>query len=90
MRPVLCLGPSGASMAMHEADVVLMSYEQLREQLHASAGSTSLLHQFGFWRWAAGRGAVEQLCGVAATLPAARSLPLLWLATHVLPTLRMQ
>lgn len=45
-----CLGPDGATVAMHEADIVLMSYEQLRDQLHASAGHTSLLHQFGFWR----------------------------------------
>lgn len=50
MRPVRCLGPDGATVAMHEADIVLMSYEQLRDQLHASAGHTSLLHQFGFWR----------------------------------------
>ncbi|KAL4426809.1 hypothetical protein ABPG77_006595 [Micractinium sp. CCAP 211/92] len=50
VRPVRCLGPDGATVAMHEADIVLMSYEQLRDQLHASAGHTSLLHQFGFWR----------------------------------------
>jgi E3 ubiquitin-protein ligase SHPRH len=30
--------------------VVLMSYEQLRDQLHAAAGQSSLLHQYGFWR----------------------------------------
>lgn len=49
VRPVMCLAPGGGKLAMHEADVVLMSYEQLREQLH-SAGQSSLLHQFGFWR----------------------------------------
>lgn len=50
VRPVQCVGPNGEGVAMHEADLVLMSYEQLRDQLHASAGHASLLHQFGFWR----------------------------------------
>ena len=50
MRPIQCLTADGQCMAMHEADIVLMSYEQLRDQLHAASGHSSLLFQFGFWR----------------------------------------
>ena len=50
VRPIQCLTADGQCMAMHEADIVLMSYEQLRDQLHAASGHSSLLFQFGFWR----------------------------------------
>ena len=36
-------------MAIHDADLVLISYEQLRSQIGVIGGN-SLLNQFGFWR----------------------------------------
>lgn len=33
VKPVWCLAPDGRLLAMHEADVVFMSYEQLRDEL---------------------------------------------------------
>jgi E3 ubiquitin-protein ligase SHPRH len=50
IRPILCRTSDGQLKPMHELDVVLMSYEQLRDQLYASGSHTSLLAQFGFWR----------------------------------------
>eukprot|EP00887_Chlorella_sp_A99_P005493 scaffold1.g5493.t1 len=49
--PVVCVKPDGSKLPMHEADLVLMSYEHLRDQMHATGGNrSSLLNQFGFWR----------------------------------------
>lgn len=56
VRPIMCRSPEGELLPIHQADVVLMSYEQLRDQLYASGSHTSLMLQFGFWRCApAGR-----------------------------------
>ncbi len=38
VKPVWCQAPDNSLLSMHEADVVLMSYEQLRDELHSAAG----------------------------------------------------
>lgn len=48
MRPIWCQAPDGSLLELHRADLVLMSYESMRDELNVArgwgaAGDTSCL-----------------------------------------------
>jgi E3 ubiquitin-protein ligase SHPRH len=50
VRAVACAVPGGGTAPLHSLDLVLISYEHLRDQLHMAGSQLSVLQQYGFWR----------------------------------------
>lgn len=38
MRPIWCQAPDGSLLELHRADLVLMSYESMRDELNVARG----------------------------------------------------